>query len=125
MKGIVIKQPWIDLIFDGKKTWEIRSKTAKIRGKIALIQSGSGLVIGTVELADSKELSFEEYQRSGAFHAIEDTSIIKYKKIHAWVLQNAVRFETPIPYTHPQGAVIWVNLVDFRIPSDSPEKKAQ
>jgi hypothetical protein len=25
-------------------------------------------------------------------------------------MADAVRFETPIPYRHPQGAVIWVRL---------------
>jgi len=27
-----------------------------------------------------------------------------------WVLENARRFETPIPYKHPRGAMIWVDV---------------
>jgi hypothetical protein len=44
--GLVIDKPWIDLILDGKKTWEMRSTLTKKRGKIALIRKGSkaGLV---------------------------------------------------------------------------------
>lgn len=30
--------------------------------------------------------------------------------LKTWVLDNAKRYDTPIPYVHPKGAVIWVNL---------------
>jgi hypothetical protein len=33
-----------------------------------------------------------------------------YKYTFAWVLANARRFKTPVPYRHPSGAVIWVAL---------------
>jgi hypothetical protein len=42
MKGLIVKSPWIELILEGKKTWEIRGSNTKIRGPIALIKSGSG-----------------------------------------------------------------------------------
>jgi hypothetical protein len=29
---------------------------------------------------------------------------------HAWILTNPQLFAEPVPYKHPQGAVIWVNL---------------
>ncbi|MBP1309253.1 hypothetical protein JOD82_002273 [Paenibacillus sp. 1182] len=112
LKGLIIRRPWIDYIFDGFKTWEIRGSKTKIRGRIALIQSQSGLIMGTADLVDCKELSLVEYQQSEAHHCIKDCTMAPYKNIYAWVLSNAVRFETPISYVHPQGAVIWVNLDD-------------
>jgi len=33
-----------------------------------------------------------------------------YEKTFAWVPANARRFRVPVPYTHPSGAVIWVQL---------------
>jgi hypothetical protein len=113
MRGIVIRQPWIDYIFEGKKTWEIRGRNTNIRERIALIQSQTGLIVGTVELIDSKLLSLSEYQASIQFHCIEDCSVAPYEKTHAWFLKNAVRFQKPIPYKHPQGAVIWVSLDEY------------
>ena len=112
MKGLVIKSPWIDLIFKGEKTWEIRGSNTKIRGKIALIKSGTGMIYGTAELVDCKKLSLKEYQASKNYHCIpeEVTANAPYKTIHAWVLQNPVLYDKPQPYKHPQGAVIWVNL---------------
>ena len=32
------------------------------------------------------------------------------KKVFAWVLARPRRFKKPIPYTHPNGAVVWVLL---------------
>ena len=57
MKALIIKKPWIDNILDGKKTWEIRGSKTNIRGQIELIQSGSGLVVGSCEIIDRKELT--------------------------------------------------------------------
>ena len=59
MKALIIKQPWIDYILEGKKIWEIRGNRTHIRDKIELIQSGSGLVIGSCEIIDCKELTLE------------------------------------------------------------------
>ncbi len=110
MKGLIIKSPWIDLILQGKKTWEIRGSNTSIRGRIGLIQSGTGMVYGTVELVDSKHLNLDEYQHSAAYHRIEVYHDAPYERIHAWVLANPVRWAEPVPYVHPRGAVIWVNL---------------
>lgn len=110
MKGLLIKKPWIDYILDGKKDWEIRGKNTSIRGKIKLIQSGSGLVVGEAELVDCIYLSFEMFKQSCEHHCITDISLYPYKKTYAWVLKNPVRYKKPLPYEHPLGAVIWVNL---------------
>lgn len=112
MKGLIIKDPWIELIFEGLKTWEIRGSNSKIRGTIALIKSGTGMIYGTVEIVDSILLTSEQYYQAFEKHRIPDTDEkpLPYKKVHAWVLINPVKFEKPIPYVHPQGAVIWVNL---------------
>jgi hypothetical protein len=109
-KGLIIKSPWIELIFQGKKTWEIRGSNTNIRGKIALIKSGTGTILGTVDLVESKKLTVQEYQNSQRFHCIEDNTEIPYKNIYAWVLENPILFKEPIPYKHPQDAVIWVNV---------------
>ncbi|TGB02913.1 ASCH domain-containing protein [Halobacillus salinus] len=112
MKGLLIKSPWIDLILNARKTWEIRGSNTKKRGKIALIKSGSGMVFGEVNIKDSKELSLEEYQVSREFHGIDSeySSELPYKKTYAWVLEEPKLYEEPIPYKHPMGAVIWVDL---------------
>ncbi|MDT3766147.1 ASCH domain-containing protein [Priestia filamentosa] len=116
MKGLLIKSPWIELIFQGKKTWEIRGSNTSIRGKIALIKSGTSHILGTVDVVDSKRLTLDKYEKSEQFHCISGNNKFQapYKRIHAWVLENPQRFKEPVPYQHPQGAVIWVNLKDMK-----------
>ena len=115
MDGLIIKEPWIELILQGKKIWEIRSSTTHKRGKIALIKSKSGHVYGTVDLVDCLFLTHDEYRISTQYHKIkyEDTEAYPYKKTYAWVLSNPILFDKPIPYKHPSGAVIWVKLGDL------------
>jgi hypothetical protein len=54
LRGLLIKEPWIGKILKGLKKWEIRGSKTNIRGTIALIRSGSGLIVGTCDLVDVK-----------------------------------------------------------------------
>ena len=110
MKGLIIKKPWIDYILNGEKVWEIRGSKTKIRGKIELIQSGSGLVVGCCEVVDCIKLSGDDYIQNIDKHNIKNVSTLPYKQTYAWVLKNAKRYEEPKKYKHPNGAIIWVNL---------------
>jgi len=51
MKGLLIKSPHIENILSGRKTWEIRGSTIKeLNTTIALIKSGSGMVVGKCKI---------------------------------------------------------------------------
>lgn len=112
MNGLLIRAPWVDLILDGHKSWEIRGSNTSIRGEIALIRSGSGLILGTVQLVDSLKLDLDTYRESGALHRVppHKCQALPYTNTHAWVLRDPVRWPEPRPYKHPSGAVIWVKL---------------
>jgi hypothetical protein len=47
-----IREPWIDIILIGVKTWEIRTKNSKKRCLIGLIRSGSKMVVATAILSE-------------------------------------------------------------------------
>ena len=36
--------------------------------------------------------------------------MVPYQNPHAWVLEDAERYEKPFEYEHKQGAVIWVHV---------------
>lgn len=114
MKALLVKQPWIDKILSGEKPWELRGSRTKIRGPIALIQSGTGTVVGICELADVEgPLSLAKLRRTVARHRVPPGYFKDgppYPKTYAWVLRGAIRFTRPVSYEHPSGAVIWVNL---------------
>lgn len=114
MNGLLIKSPWIEMILAGRKTWEIRGSKTKKRGQIALIRSGSGLIIGVCEIVGvigplSKGKMLENFSK----HRIPPHNLkhgLPYEKTYAWVLKNVKPLKEPIPYKHPLGAVIWVIL---------------
>lgn len=115
MDGLIIKKKWLDLILAGKKTWEIRGSATKARGKIALIESGTGTIVGEATLIDVVgPLSKQDLLNNSKKHQVDPADIkagIRYRKPHAWILRGARRYRKPKPYQHPHGAVIWVKNV--------------
>jgi hypothetical protein len=112
MKGLIIAEPWIGLILAGRKTWEMRSRDTRVRGPIALIRKGSKTVVGIAELVDTRpNLSMGALRANGAKHRVPVADIGRdFKWTTAWVLENARPLSRPVPYPHPAGAVIWVEL---------------
>ncbi|WEJ62188.1 ASCH domain-containing protein [Thiomicrorhabdus lithotrophica] len=109
-RALIIKQPWIDLILSGKKTWEMRSRPTHIRGKIGLIEQGTGLIVGEADLFGVVEFQDIDLLASLSHnHCIYDEETLE-KWNTAWMLKNAKRYDKPTPYNHPQGAVVWVKL---------------
>ena len=115
MKCLSLKQPFADLVIDGKKTIELRGWNTKFRGTL-LIQASMkpdvsacerrkidakilvvGAIIGKVELYDVKEYkNNKEFVRDKEEHlALNDISDYNYK--YGFLLKNAVRFDKPMP----------------------------
>ena len=115
MKALIVDEPWISAILSGEKTWEMRKTDCKLRGSIALIRKGSGHVVGVAEVTDCLPPlgTREAYASAEPFHRVPPSD-----QEHAfaegwrtpWVLANARPLLKPVPYKHPSGAVIWVNL---------------
>ena len=90
MKCLFVRPPFAGWIVDGAKTIEYRSKATNIRGRIGIIQSMSGTVIGDVEIVEcnwNDELQFFE-----------------------WTLANPRRYKTPLPFKGKSGAVVWIEV---------------
>lgn len=114
MDALIIKKPFLDKILSGEKTWELRGSRTHKRGCIALIESGSGLVMGECVLVDcvgplDNKIYLENKLKHGSTNSFENKS---YKNLFAWVLKNPKKYLKPKPYNHPMGAVIWVKLED-------------
>ena len=109
-RALIVRQPWLDLILSGEKTWEMRSKPTKVRGRIGLIEQGTGLIVGECELVNSGE-SINNFNLGYGqhLHKVNDFDLLE-KWHYPWVLSNAVRYEVPIKYKHPRGAVTWVRI---------------
>ena len=108
--ALIIKEKWLNLIFEGVKTWEIRGSNTTKRGKIYLIQSGSKQIFGECELHSSHELDLHSFINNVDKHQIHNCIKLPYKKTFAWELSNPVKYKKTIPYNHPKGAIIWVKI---------------
>jgi hypothetical protein len=112
---LIIGEPWIGLILQGNKTWEMRKTACHHRGRIALIRKGSGRIVGTADLVNSLQSldTADAYARAEPQHRIpvgRRELAFRDGWRTPWVLADARLLDAPIPYKHPSGAVIWVNL---------------
>ena len=110
-KGLIIDKPWIGYILDGLKLWEMRSSNTKLRGHIALIEKGSGMIVGVATLIDSiPQMDINVLMDNFDKHRVDYNAhpeLLRWNR--GWVLENAQKVD-PVRYVHPRGAVIWVNL---------------
>lgn len=108
-RALIVRKPYADLIVTGAKPWELRSRKVNIRGRIGIIQAGSGLIIGEVDLIGWHEYSYLNLVNAKMMHLVDDHKMLRKWPI-AWVLENPLKYETPVKYVHPPGAQSWVKL---------------
>jgi hypothetical protein len=113
MRALLIRSPYVEKILDGKKTWEIRGSRTSVRGPIAFVRSGSSTVVGVCNVVDCVgPLTAEEFRQNARKAGLKpnEAALGYYKKTYAWVVAKPRWLKAPVPYVHPNGAVIWVKL---------------
>jgi hypothetical protein len=122
-RGLMIREPWISQILMKRKLWELRGFPTKIRGPLALIWSGSGLILGECQLDDCVgPVDFETLVESGSLSSMERSEIERdgrppyvaddnvTSKTFAWVVSSPILYPSPVAYNHPSGAITFVDL---------------
>lgn len=114
LKALIIRQPWIGMILRGEKTWEMRNQRCTHRGLIALIEQGTGTVVGTASVVDDlPPLTEAQLRAHRDKHGIPEAQFAEMMArgwVRPWVLADVQRLPRPVHYVHPSGAVKWVNL---------------
>ena len=126
--ALLIKPKWANLILEGKKRWEVRGTSTSKREVVALAVSGTKKLWGQAEIkdciligelhegklvkGDALEENFIGNNKNFDKHQISDLTIVKYRKIYAYVLAHPVRYEIPQPFNYKSGCVIWCSLKD-------------
>lgn len=90
MHCLFVKAPFAGWIVDNIKIIEYRTRETYIRGRIGIIESGTGTVIGDTLLND----------------CVFDPEL----GLYTWALRNARRYTTPVPFEHKRGYVTWAIL---------------
>lgn len=105
-RGLVVREPWASRLLAGTKVWEIRGRSTRIRGPIALIAGGSKTVIGVLDMVDVVgPLSAAQYaagwlERGGC---ADDGEPLPYPSTYARVVRNPWALLPPVPYVHRRG----------------------
>ena len=107
-KALVVKKKWLDLILAGQKTWEIRGSSTSKRGWVHFAESqAGGKLTGRARLVNCFPVTWSSFQSHYKKHCVPRWSMVPYITPHAWVLEDAEKFEKPFEYEHKQGAIIW------------------
>lgn len=113
-RALVIAEPWIGMILEGTKVWEMRSRATKIRGPIGLIRKGTGSIWGVANLVSCGDaLMPEDMIASFSKHRIPEAMIRSgqvAKWNRPWALEGTRALSSPVSYVHNSGAVTWVTL---------------
>ena len=107
--ALVVQKKWLDLIFVGQKTWEIRGCSTSMRGWVHFAESQSaGKLRGRARLVNCFPLAKDFFQLYYKMHRVPSLTMVPYKTVYAWVFEDAEEFEKPFEYKHKLGAVIRV-----------------
>jgi hypothetical protein len=93
-KAISLKQPWANLVLQGKKTIETRKWGTKYRGDLVICSSQkpeidpAGYALCIAELYDARQMRKED--EVGACCAVYDGA-------YSWLLRNIRQINPPLP----------------------------
>jgi len=115
LDGLIVKQPWANLIVQGKKKMEVRGcRTKKQNENVVIIESGMNRIVGDVYILDCVELDKQSFENTRDQHLIglsyEDALVaFGYKKLYGWLLGEMHEAAEPIVCQNRKaGQVIWV-----------------
>ncbi len=110
-KGLIVQGKSLEKIYHNNKIWEQRPIRTAHRGKFYFIEWGTGLITGKADLVDCLNLSMTERQSAENYekHQISDFESLRFRR-YSWVLENVHKFDEPIPFEQPKGAIMWVVL---------------
>jgi predicted transcriptional regulator len=107
MRCLKIKDEWINMILSGSKTWEIRRRNTKIRGRIALGSMKTKRVVGYATIVDSIEMTVEELKKHNDKHQTNDfldNYAKRRKTLFAWALKDIEIEKKPKVYSYSTGS---------------------
>ena len=112
MFGLTMIRDYLNEILDGSKTFDARSYPTNKKGKIALIDSKSMKIYGTIELVGCREISAKEYcswHQTGRFQNLI-FQVDDNKKYYAYDFKNPQRLAKPIKVDAAKQT--WVEIHD-------------
>ena len=134
--ALLIDEFWCKKIVRGQKTWEIRSKPCKKRGRVILASTaktspgGKALQLGEATLTDCivvarKNRGFisapceasgnfmflkEHISKHGNTNLSDFPVLRTYETVYAWIFCDPVQYSQPKLLPFKPGCVVWVKV---------------
>lgn len=115
MEGLIVKQPYAELIINGEKEWELRSRcppSKKLSKELYLLSAGT--VLGKIKIDTHFEANKNDLEKNKNKHRSETSFLSEHHVSYVWKVQVIKKFSKPKKYIHPTGARVWVNNVSFK-----------
>jgi hypothetical protein len=113
-KGLIIMADPLEKILSGTKSLELRKSRNLQSGPIALIQKGTGCVMGVAQVSEAiSPMSWPEFEARAGEHGVESyrmRAVFGSGYFYGWPLSGVRRLRTPVAYRHRAGAVTWAAL---------------
>ncbi len=107
MRGLKIQHKWIRAILSGEKTMDVRSEHYQVLGqRVALGNSGNGLVEGYATIQEIIQIPFTEISRyDDKHHATKylETHYAGQDFLFGFILTNVMKEKKPFPYKKSPG----------------------
>jgi len=116
IRGLIVRWPYVEMLANGTKKWELRKCNTKFRGVVALVSRG--MLYGFAELTASFKMNVAKLKRYEHMHRASD--ILDYyaggrDSLYVWVFKHPIKLPSPIKVRYPRGAMIWVYLNEKQV----------
>ena len=71
-RALKVRQPRVGLILSGEKHWELRGRTCRLRGLVALFDIDAGCIAGTAKIVASVRLTPRQLDDGSRQHRVSD-----------------------------------------------------
>lgn len=114
-RALILMPEPLNWILDGKKTWDVRSQSTPVRGRIALLERGTRRIVGTCTLTDCIPITLDEYVANHAKMNRTRAELESWRHKqpamqYAWVLADVQRLPASIAFTSPKDQIVWATL---------------
>ena len=101
---MVVKPEWMESIFRGDKTMEVRAMRASC-GPVWLGHEGK--IYGRVTITDTCVMTEQEFRSRESEHRWPQHAPVPYARLCGLALESPERLPQPLPYWRPGGAIGW------------------
>ena len=110
--GLIVKQPWANMIINCEKTMELRSRAPPVnyvQRSLGLLSKG--YLLGIIAIESYGPIRKAGFVASAKKHRCDVSECPENYYAYAWNIKVLARYVEPRKYKHPNGAQIWVKDV--------------